>query len=76
MGSPFNNAWFSAVMAASSSAVYESEYSSLSVSSTKPRPGASALCATAGLVCSSESRQESARTPERRIAVPRAMRQA
>jgi hypothetical protein len=35
-------------MAASSSALKESEYSSLSVSSTNPKPGASADCATAG----------------------------
>lgn len=42
MGSPFRRAWFSELMAASSSAFKESEYSSLSVSSTKPNPGARA----------------------------------
>ncbi len=76
MGSPFRSAWFSEVMAASSSAFKESEYSSLSVSSTRPRPGASALWVTAGWDCSSERRQERARTPERRMTVPRAMREA
>lgn len=76
MGSLRRRAWCSAPMAASSSAFRESEDSSLSVSSTKPRPGASALCETAEGVCSSERRQERARTPERRMTVPRAMRHA
>jgi len=76
MGSPFRRAWFSEVMAASSSALKESEYSSLSVSSTKPRPGVSADCATAGWLCSSERRQERAKTPVRRMMVPRAIRHA
>ena len=76
IGSLRRSAWCSAPIAASSSALRESDDSSLSVSSTKPRPGASALCETADGVCSSERRQERARTPERRMTVPRAMRQA
>ena len=42
IGSPFRRAWWEELMAASSSALNESLYSSLSVSSTKPRPGANA----------------------------------
>lgn len=44
-------------------------------SSTRPRPGVRAV-GGGGDCCSSERRQERARTPERRMAVPRAMREA
>lgn len=44
--------------------------------STKPRPGVRALGGTGGWDCSSERRHERARTPLRRITVPRATRQA
>lgn len=75
MGSLFRSAWCEAPMAASSSAASESsEYSSLSVSSTNPNPGARALFATAGCVCSSDSRQERASTPDNKMTVPRAIR--
>jgi hypothetical protein len=74
MGSLFRSGSRSAPMEASSSAVRDSEESS--VSPTKPRPGVNALCVTAGWVCSSLRRQDRARTPDRRIAVPRAIRPA